>query len=276
MSIKNRLIVGNNLDVMARMPASSIDLIYADPPFNTGRDFGEFSDKWRDKFIDFDRLSISEIAANYHSDAMANYLSFMTHRLEQMHRLLMETGSLYLHCDSTSSHYLKLALDRIFGRENFRNEISWGYRTGGVSKNWWSKKHDVLFFYAKNYKKYRHNPQKERIIYGRAFFAKVVDKAGRFYADVYVRDFWDDIKAVINVSKERIGYPTQKPLKLLERIIKASSNEGDLILDPFCGSETSLVAAKKLKRNYIGIDKNNVAIKLSEERLAKTIAPLID
>ena len=262
------LIKGDCLTAMEKIESDSIDLIYADPPFCSGRDWGEFDDRWTADnsglFGDDWDDEVSRIAGKFHSKSMANYLSFMASRLEQIHRLLKPTGSLYLHCDPTASHYLKISLDKLFGKGNFRNEISWGYRTGGVSKNWWSKKHDVLFFYAKNYKKYRHNPQKERIIYGRAFFAKAVDKEGRFYADVYVRDFWDDIKAVINVSKERTGYPTQKPLKLLERIIKASSNEGDLILDPFCGSGTTLEAAKKLRRNWIGID---IDISSARERL---------
>ena len=170
-----------------------------------------------------------------------------------MRRILKSTGSIYLHCDPTASHYIKILMDAIFGHRNFRNEIIWGYRTGGVSKKHFPRKHDVILCYGVT-KQTIHNPLQERIYYDKPFFTTKKDEEGRYYADVYLRDVWEDIPAVINVSKERMGYATQKPLALLERIIKASSNPGDLILDPFCGCATTLEAAEKLDRRWIGID----------------------
>ena len=197
---------------------------------------------------------------------MLAYLSMMAPRLLELHRVLKPTGSLYLHCDPTASHYLKLLLDAIFGPTNFRNEIIWSYRTGGVSKRYWPRKHDVLLFYVAS-EHYRHQPPKERIFYESEFFTTQVDEQGRHFADVYIRDVWDDIKPIINVSRERLGYPTQKPELLLERIIQASSNEGDVVLDPFCGCGTAIAAAQKLGRKWIGIDITHLAINLIRHRL---------
>ena len=140
-----------------------------------------------------------------------------------------------------------------------------GVQDGGVSKRYWSRKHDILFFYAKT-KKYEHSPLKERIYYEQAFFTEQKDEFGRYYADVYIRDVWD-IKPIINVSKERIGYPTQKPLALLERIIKASSNENDVVFDPFCGCATTCIQADALNREWVGIDISPKAVELVRQRL---------
>ena len=192
----------------------------------------------------------------------------MAIRLKPMHRVLKDTGSIYLHCDPSASHYLKMLMDAIFGEDNFLNEIIWSYRTGGVSKKWWPKKHDVILFYKKT-NKYRHNPLQERVIYEKPFFTSKVDEYGRHYADVYIRDTWDDIKPLINTSKERMGYPTQKPLKLLERIITASCNKGDLVLDPFCGCGTTLHAAEQLERRWIGIDISQFSAGLVRNRIIK-------
>lgn len=208
---------------------------------------------------------------------MLAYISYMAERLVEFHRILKPSGSLHLHCDPTASHYLKLALDQIFGSSNYRNEIIWGYRTGGVSKRYWPRKHDVILFYAKS-DKYQHNPLQERIYYEKPFFTEKQDDEGRYYEDVYVRDVWDDeIKPIINVSKERLGFPTQKPIELLERIIRASSNEQDLVLDPFCGSGTTLEAAQNLKRKWLGIDVTPLAINLiKKERLTAKRFPGLD
>ena len=193
-----------------------------------------------------------------------------------MHRLLKPTGSLYLHCDPTASHYLKVVLDRVFGKGNYRNEIVWAYTGPSCPgmKNF-PRKHDVLLRYTKSAKWIFNQP---RIPYQdpnqrpREAF-----NTGGHFSDDYinmmrergkpVEDWWRDIP--IAKGKERTGYPTQKPLKLLERIIKASSNVGDIVLDPFCGSGTTLVAAKGLGRKYIGIDINEVSLKISEKRLKK-------
>ena len=182
-----------------------------------------------------------------------------------MHRVLKPTGSLYLHCDPTASHYLKIVLDTVFGKDAFRNEIIWGYRTGGASKKHWSRKHDTILFYAKP--KYKHNAMKERIYYDKKFFTDTVDETGKYYADVYVRDVWEDIKPLINTSKERTGYPTQKPLALLERIITASCVEGGVVLDPFCGGGTACVMAERLGRRWVGMDIEPRAVDLLAKRL---------
>ena len=183
-----------------------------------------------------------------------------------MKELLADNGSIYLHCDSTMSHYLKLLMDEVFGIGHFQNEIVWAYRTGGVGKTSWPRKHDVLLFYSKS-NGYMHKPLQERIYYEKPFFNEQVDDEGRYFADVYIRDTWDDIKPVINVSKERIDYPTQKPEALLERIIKASSNPGNLVFDCFMGSGTTQAVAMKLGRRFIGADINLGAVETTTKRL---------
>ena len=198
----------------------------------------------------------------------------MTNRLREMHRLLKSTGVLCVHLDYKSVHYIKIELDKIFGKGSpdrgakyLINEIIWCYRTGGASKRHFSKKHDTILCYSKDKSTYTYNLEKERIYYEKPFFTTPKDKNGRYYADVLPVDWWTKEKPVINMSKESIGYPTQKPIALLERIIKASSNEGDVVLDPFCGSGTTCVAAKKLNRQYIGIDMNDTAVDISRKRV---------
>ena len=197
---------------------------------------------------------------------MQSYLCMMAVRLIEMRRVLKPTGNIYLHCDPTANAYLRTLLDAVFGHANFRNEIVWSYRTGGVSKRHWPRKHDTLLFYVAS-DQYRHQPLQERIYYERAFFTTKIDDQGRHYADVYVRDVWEDVKPLINVSRERTGYPTQKPLALLERIIAASSNPGDVVLDPFAGCATACVAAEKLGRQWVGIDLSAKAVELVNIRL---------
>ena len=168
-----------------------------------------------------------------------------------------------------------MLMDAIFGSQNFQNEIVWGYRTGGVSKKRWPKKHDIILFYTKS-GKFEHTPLQERIFYEKPFFTSDVDEDGKYYADVYVRDVWDDalVKPIINTSKERLGYPTQKPLGLLHRIIAAASNKDDMVLDPFCGCGTTLHTAEQLNRNWIGIDISTFATSLVRNRLVKNFRHL--
>lgn len=279
----------------------SIDLIYLDPPFNSKSTYNlpfkghykrdlkpvsAFEDTWswgENEADAFEKLkkgdsrdntlaNIIKLARSVLNEkpndkiSTSAYLVNMTVRLQAMKRVLKPTGAIYLHCDPTASHYLKMIMDAIYGSRNFRNEIVWSYRTGGVSKKWWSRKHDVIFFYVKS-GKYKHNPLQERIYYEKPFFNDNVDEEGRYFADVYIRDVWEDIKPLINVSRERLGYPTQKPIALLDRIIKASSNEGDWILDPFCGCGTTMHAAEELDRNWIGIDISQFSTGLVRNRL---------
>ena len=293
-NIENRsLFCRDNLDVLRGINSSCIDLVYLDPPFNKKKEFtapigssaegASFSDVFKEEDVKEEwiqtikedneelrkfLLSVQDWGNTYNFA----YLAYMAIRVLEIRRILKETGSVYLHCDPTMSHYLKLLLDCIFGEKCFRNEIVWSYHTGGVSKRFFPRKHDILFTYGKTNSTY-HNPPKERIYYMSPFFtASQRDEKGRFYADVYVRDVWEEIKPVINVSKERTGYPTQKPLTLLERIIKASSNEGDVVLDPFCGCATTCVAAERLGRKWIGIDVSIKAYELVQQRLRKEVA----
>jgi adenine specific DNA methylase Mod len=264
-----------------------IDLIYIDPPYNSNRDYGAFSDIWSNVSIaqeleemkEFDNLKIYNFLEGNRAiftDSQMSYLIMMAHRLYYMHKLLKNTGSLYLHCDPTMSHYLKILLDIIFGNQNFRNEIVWSYKTGGVDSKRWSKKHDVILFYSKT-QKFTFNSQKEKsytksksrkpglVNYGKGTAEFFKDENGVFNW-VNMRDVWE-ISYINSQSKERTGYPTQKPEALLERIIKASSNEGDIVADFFCGSGTTIIVAEKLNRNWIGIDKSPEAIETTYSRL---------
>ena len=277
---------GDNLPVMRGMNSESVDLVYLDPPFNSNANYAapigseaagaEFKDTWTLQDVDIAWLDLIKAkhkklhqviqAAMTSSDK--SYLVYMSVRLLEMHRLLKPAGSIYLHCDPTMSHYLKLAMDAIFGRGNFRNEIVWLYKTGGTSKRWFSRKHDLIFFYSKT-NKYQFNHKKEKSYLSHKYgFSNVEiheDESG-FYRWVGVRDVWD-IPALRKNQPEQLGYPTQKPLALLKRIIKASSNEGDMVLDPFCGCGTTLAAAKKLNRSFIGIDTSEKAIEITKKRL---------
>ncbi len=268
----NTLYTGDNLYILNGMNSESVDLIYLDPPFNSKRLYSgaknstaadaKFKDIWSwadvdseclDSLCDYPKLVKYLWAAGLiQGEPMMAYCVYMTTRIIQLHRVLKPTGGLYLHCDPTASHYLKVIMDEIFGKNGFKNEIIWSYRTGGVSKKHWARKHDTILFYAKP--KYKHNLLQERIHYDKPFFTSKIDKDGKHYADVYVRDVWEDIKPLLNLSKERTGYPTQKPLSLLRRIINASSNKGDIVLDPFCGGATACEAAQELGRQWIGID----------------------
>lgn len=228
----NRLIWSDNLHVMRQIPSNTVDLIYIDPPFFSGRQYNVI---WGDNN---EMRSFNDIWEG----GLDGYLIWLNARLYEMKRMLKPTGSIYVHCDWHASHYIKVEMDKIFGYENFKNEIIWSYRTGGVSKRHWPRKHDVLLFYVKS-DSYKHQAVQERIFYDKPFFNDQIDEQGRYFADVYIRDTWDEIKPIINVSKERVGYPTQKPEALLERIIKASSNEGDLVFDCFVGGGTAAQAA---------------------------------
>ena len=208
--------------------------------------------------IDRDYESISRLidTTRYsHGDSVAAYLCYMAIRIIEVHRVLKSTGSLYLHCDHTANAYLRQLLDGVFGKLQFRNEIIWSYRTGGLSKRYWPRKHDTIMMYVKS-PQYKHNPQKERIYYEKPFFNQQTDEQGRIYSDVHIRDVWDDIKPLINVSNERTGYPTQKPVALAERIIQASTNPGDIVLDCFAGCAYAGVAAERLGRQWLACDFN--------------------
>ena len=290
----NTLYTGDNLYIMLGMNIGSVDLIYPDPPFNSKRTYSapigskaagaSFKDMWTwadvdEQFLETMVQAYPDLAAfirtieGTHSRPMMAYTTYMAQRVVEMHRILKPGASVYVHIDPTASHYLKIILDAIFGHKCFRNEIIWGYRTGGVSRRWFPRKHDTLLCYGKrpaDDRKTTHHPIKERIFFGSNFMGTCQqDSKGNWFADVFLRDVWDDenVKPVINISKERTGYPTQKPLALLRRIIEASSNEVDMVFDPFCGCATTCVAAQQLGRQWIGIDIESQAVNLLVDRL---------
>ena len=308
--INKTLFLGDNLHVMRRMNSSLIDLIYLDPPFNSNQIYTHaigkhpvFRDIWHETDLDKAehallanysgedlplfarerRAYIHDVSPLYsaiagaratHGGSMFSYLVWMSLRLIEMRRLLKETGSIYLHCDPTASHYLKMVMDAIFGPENFRNEVVWWYYNGSsATKRFFPRKHDIILFYAKNHKANpTFNPDAVRIPYEpTSGWLKGKNKdsygnpnpKGKVSPDVF------RIPSINNMAKERTGYPTQKPEKLLERILKASSNDGDMVFDPFCGCATSLVVAEKLGRQWVGIDIVEQAAKEIKKRMVK-------
>ena len=278
----NKVICGDCKEVLSKWEPELVDLIYLDPPFNSNRDYKQFRDVW--KWDSAGELLLDKITSNIDNklyswassmfeilgeSVLMAYLLYMSERLLWCHYVLKGTGSIYLHCDQSASHYLKILMDEVFGRGNFRNEIIWGYRTGGASKQRFSKKHDVIFYYSKG-DDFVFNCMKERVYYKKDFIGTSTDEFGRVFYDAYFRDVWDDeeVKVAFSTTKGCFEYPTQKPLKLLARIIKASSNKNDIVLDPFCGSDTTLEAAKRLGRNYIGIDISDEAINVCNKRLS--------
>jgi DNA modification methylase len=221
---------------------------------------------------------------------MLAYLSMMAPRLVELRRVLKPTGSLYLHCDPTASHYLKMLLDAVFGTKWFRNEIVWCYDTGGRSKTSFPRKHDIIFRYADeklrvfNYEAIslsRDFSTMHETIHvdedGRRYQTNFKNgKEYRYYEDegVLPNDWWTDIQALNPSAKERLGYPTQKPEELLDRIILASTNPGDFVLDPFCGCGTAVASAQRLGRRWAGIDITHLAINLIRHRLVTAFGPL--
>ena len=194
-----------------------------------------------------------------YGDDMGAFLCFMGVRMLEMKRVLREDGSIYLHCDPTAGHYLKELIDAVFGRKNFRNEIVWHYTGGGRSKTYFSRKHDTILLYSKG-QRYTLNVDEIRVPYKETSgYAEsgITAKSGKKYfpnpKGTPIDDVWD-IPIINPLSKERTGYPTQKPIVLYERIIRASSNKSDIVLDPFCGCATTPVAAERLGRQWVGID----------------------
>jgi DNA modification methylase len=197
------------------------------------------------------------------------YLVMMVPRLVELWRVLKPTGSLYLHCDPAASHYLKILLDAIFGARNFRNEIIWHYMTGGAGKEHYARKHDILLFYTRS-DRYRFYPERIKEPRSEKALARAQrPKGARIARDNIAKlptDVWQ-IPALNPMAAERLGYPTQKPLALLERVILASSDEGEVVLDPCCGCGTTIAAAQRLGRRWIGIDTAAIAIDFTRDRL---------
>lgn len=244
---------GDNINKLKELPDKSVDLIYIDPPFNSNRNYEVF---WHDK-------QETRSFEDRFGDA-EHYVYWMRPRIMELYRVLKDTGSFYYHCDWHASHYVKVMLDQVFDFNHFQNEVIWWYRGGGVSKKRWGRRHDSLFFYTKG-KSWTFNVDEVRTEYSAESLERLKYKARAFRGekvyDTYEPnplgkhpdDVWD-MQPIMPSSKERRGYPTQKPLALMDKIIKASSNPHDVVLDAFCGCGTTLVAAHRLKRNWIGID----------------------
>lgn len=268
--MQKRIYLGENLSILKTLPSESVDLIYIDPPFNTGKEQARRSIRVRrddggDR-VGFGGQSYSTELLNEraYQDSFDDFLSFLRPRLLEAWRLLKAQGSLYFHIDYREAHYCKIMLDEIFGRENFINEIIWAYDFGGRPKNRWPAKHDTIFFYAKDAKNYTFNRDDiDRIPYmAPGLVGKEKAEKGKLPTDVW----WHTI--VGTNSKEKTGYPTQKPSGVIERIVRASSNPGDLVMDFFAGSGTVGAVCEKLERNYILIDQNPEAWDVMKTRFA--------
>ncbi len=303
-----RLVVEDNLVAMRRMRDESVDLIYLDPPFNSGRDYrfsfngprslksrarlSAFADTWSwddgceaiysaltdtqngDESHQNLRQTIIGLIGILGKGEMSAYLLNVAVRLTEMRRITRPTATIYLHCDPTASHYLKLLMDAVFGSANFRNEIVWAYRGGGVPRRDFARKHDVILRYSKS-DNYTFHPQyveysdaSRNLVTSRGGVS-IDDRARDLERGAHMPDWWSDINSLQTWSPERTGYPTQKPLRLLERIVRASTNEGDVVLDPFSGCGTTLLAAENLARQWIGIDVEPMALHFIRARFQK-------
>jgi DNA modification methylase len=369
MAWKNKLFFGDNLDILRNeIRDETVDLVYLDPPFNSNANYNvlfrsptgheshaqieAFDDTWHwgeqaekefNEILHQSNTDVSEIMQSLRrflgeNDVMA-YLTMMANRLLELHRVLKDTGSLYLHCDPTAGHYLKIVLDGVFGKLNFRNEINWKRHNARSTDQRWPRIHDTIFFYTKSgeftFQSLQVRADKAKVPHtlitgedglkyqtyeltgagvtkegesGKPWHGYDPSEMGRHWANTHalmdewdeaglihwpkksaknkgwprrlddepfveedrvitVGDVWTDIDRLNQTAKERLGYPTQKPVALLERIIRASSNENDVLLDPFCGCGTAVHAAQKLRRRWIGIDITYLAIGLVEKRL---------
>lgn len=264
----NVIYCGDNLEVLPKyIPDESVDLVYIDPPFNSSRNYEVFWGEAQERRAFDDRFG----------DTMA-YIDWMRPRLRELFRVLKPTGSFFYHCDWHASHYAKVELDRLFGFDNFQNEIVWYYRGAGVSKKRFGRRHDTILWYTKG-KKWFFDPDPARQAYAPA----TVERFSHYIGNVrkghdfgqqslnplgkHPDDVWTDIQPIAPSANARLGYPTQKPLPLMERIIRTASQPGDVILDAFCGCGTTVEAAALHKRKWIGIDFSPTACRVIEANL---------
>jgi site-specific DNA-methyltransferase (adenine-specific) len=266
----NKIVFGDNLETLKTLQDGSVDLIYIDPPFNTGKQQARTQitvekDTLGDR-VGFggNRYQTTVVGERAYRDNFDNYLGFLEPRLREAYRVLSPTGSFYFHIDYREVHYCKILLDEIFSRESFINEIIWAYDFGGRSKSRWPAKHDNILFYAKDPEQYTFNWEEvERIPYmAPGLVGKDKAARGKFPTDTW----WHTI--VGTNSKEKTGYPTQKPVGVLRRIISASSNPGDLVLDFFAGSGTVGEVCLALGRTFILVDNNPQALAVMQARFA--------
>ena len=287
---------GDCLDILRGMNSASVDLVYLDPPFNSKANYAApigskaagaaFKDTWALSDVDVEWINLIEakhpalyrvlLAATTSSDK--SYLAYMAARLLQMRHVLKPTGSLYLHCDPHMGHYLKLVLDAIFGRRNFRNEIVWYYRGAGIPRKDFARRHDTLLRYAEVGRCY-FNPDPARQPYAEATVARFSNYIGNVRGDrdygqqslnpkgKHPDDVFTDIQPIAPSAKARTGYPTEKPISLLARIIDTSCPPKGVVLDPFCGCATACIAAEQLHRDWVGIDISPKAAELVRQRM---------
>lgn len=269
------LYCGDNLEVMRSLPSRSVDLAYLDPPFFSGRQYRSLDDQKRTVFSDswsfnadatntFDELveqtGFSSLILGLEKivgrSSLLAYLLFLIPRISEVKRLLRDSGSIYVHCDGSASGYIRIILDAVFGRPNYLTTVVWCYGLGGSTPKCWPRKHDDIHWYAVDSSRHYFDPPTEP--------AKSNMMKGK---QKKVPDYWM-LPSLNNMANERTGYPTQKPLMLLNRIVTSSCPPDGVVLDPFCGSGTTLVAASIFKRPSIGIDQNPEAIAMCRERLA--------
>ncbi len=270
MNFTARVIHADNLLALKEIPSGSVDLVYIDPPFNTGKVQARTQIR-TDRSTDGDRVGFkgqryktTVIGQKSFGDIFDDFLAFLAPRLEETYRVLSPTGTLYFHIDYREVHYCKVLLDQIFGRRCFLNEIIWAYDFGGRSKSRWPAKHDNILVYVKDPKNYTFNREDiDRIPYmAPGLVGKEKAAKGKLPTDTW----WHTI--VSPTGKEKTGYPTQKPLGVLRRIIRASSNPGDMVLDFFAGSGTTGAAAQELGRRFLLVDSNPEAIRVMAQRFA--------
>ncbi len=271
---KRQIVLEDNLEYLRTVPAESVDLIYIDPPFNTGKR----QERKRVKVVrdeEGDRTGFQgkryrtvDQGTSGWNDMFDDFMGFLAPRLEEAHRILKPNGSFFLHIDFREVHYCKVMLDQIFGRDCFQNEIIWAYDYGGRSKKKWSAKHDNILWYTRHPKSYTFNfDEMDRIPYmAPGLVGKEKAARGKTPTDVW----WHTI--VPTNGKEKTGYATQKPLGVLDRVMKVHSNPGDLIMDFFAGSGTTGESAGRLGRDFILVDSNPEAIEVMAKRL-RTLRP---
>jgi DNA modification methylase len=241
----NSIVEGDCLEKLRAFPAACIHLVYIDPPFGSGKSYESIrsgtSHSFDDKF-----------------SGVKDYVEWIRPRVSELRRVLRPTGTLFFHCDWHAGHYVKALLDEQFGYSNFLNEIVWRYGLGGSSKRYLPRKHDTIFWYAKD------------ATAPYAFNAPLVPATSqRMKGEMKKLDAVWSLPSLNNMARERLGYPTQKPQTLLERIVAMASNEGEIVLDAFCGSGTTLAAAQALRRQWIGIDNSADAVELARKRLGQ-------
>jgi len=307
----NALYYGDNLDVLRRhVKDETVDLVYLDPPFNSNATYNvlfdeqdgtraaaqikAFEDTWRwdeaaalayQEVVEHGPTAVGRTLKGLRDvlgDAgMTAYLAMMAPRLTELRRVMASTATLYLHCDPTASHYLKVLLDAVFGPKNFRNEVIWCYAGGGIPAHDLPRKHDTILRYTKT-DDYYYKPEY------RAYSAGTLQRGrtkvkGKYFdkglraEGTPINDWWTDVPKITSpTDPEKLGYPTQKPEALLERIINLSSQEGDVVLDPFCGCGTAIAVAQRLGRNWVGIDITHLAVSLMKHRLTTQFGDAVD